>query len=92
MVALIAAQLGTHIHSLRAPLSVFMAVATVLEKSLRPLGLQPPLHRRRMDFFKKSFVLSHEKASKRLGFAPEVSFREGVKATAMWYRSMGYLA
>jgi nucleoside-diphosphate-sugar epimerase len=92
MVAIIAEQLGTYVRPLRAPLSIFMVAATVLEKSFRPLGIQPPLHRRRMDFFKKSFVLSHEKASKHLGFTPNISFREGVKATAMWYRSMGYLA
>ena len=92
MVAIIAEQLGTRIRKFRAPLTPFMILATLLEKGLRPVGIQPPLHRRRMDFFKKSFVLSHEKSSKVLGFAPKVGFKAGVVKTAAWYTDMGYLA
>ena len=92
MVAIIAEQLGTHIRKFRAPLSLFMILAGMLETGLRPLGIQPPLHRRRMDFFKKSFTLSHAKASNLLGFIPKFSFTEGVKETATWYRSHGYLS
>jgi nucleoside-diphosphate-sugar epimerase len=91
MVCTIAAQLGTHIPTWRAPLPLFQAVATVLEKSLQPLGMQPPLHRRRLDFFRKSFVMSSAKAGKLLGFAPQWHFRDGVRATAQWYAEMGYL-
>jgi dihydroflavonol-4-reductase len=91
MVATIAAQLGTHIPKWRAPLPLFQVVATVLEKSLQPLGMQPLLHRRRLDFFRKSFVMSSEKAGKLLGFAPQWHFRDGVRATAQWYAEMGYL-
>jgi nucleoside-diphosphate-sugar epimerase len=92
MVAIIAEQLGTRMRKFRAPLSPFLVLATVLEKGLRPLGMQPPLHRRRMDFFKKSCVLSHAKASKILGFTPKVGFKEGVKETVQWYKNMGYLS
>jgi nucleoside-diphosphate-sugar epimerase len=92
MVTIIAEQLGTHIRKFRAPLPLLMVLATMLETGLRPLGIQPPLHRRRMDFFKKSFTLSHDKASHLLGFTPKCSFAEGVKETAMWYRSNGYLS
>jgi dihydroflavonol-4-reductase len=92
MVAIIAEQLGTRIRKFRAPLPLFMGLAAMLETGLRPLGIQPPLHRRRMDFFKKSFMLSHDKASNLLGFTPTSSFAEGVKETVMWYRSNGYLS
>ncbi len=91
MVAVIAKQLGTRISRIRVPLFPFLFVATILEAVLRPLGIQPPLHRRRMDFFKKSFVLSQERAQKVLGFVPKVSFEQGVAATARWYEQMGYL-
>jgi nucleoside-diphosphate-sugar epimerase len=91
MVRTIAAQLGTHIPTWRAPLPLLQAAATVLEKSLPPLGIQPPLHRRRLDFFRKSFVMSSEKAGKLLGFAPQWHFRDGVRATTQWYAEMGYL-
>jgi len=91
MVAIIAATLGTKTWRLHAPLYPVMALATVLERTLRPMNIQPPLYRRRLDFFKKSFVFSQTKTLKVLGFTPCVGFREGVRATADWYRQMGYL-
>jgi len=91
MVATIAEQLGAKIPSFRAPLSPFLVIAAVAEKLLRPLGIQPPIHRRRMDFFRKSFTLSGERAFNILGFVPKVSFREGVCGTAKWYKQRGYL-
>lgn len=91
MVEEIAKQLGTRIPKFHAPLPLFLAFATVTEKILRPLGVQPPLHRRRMDFFKKSFVFSHEEALKTLGFKPKIGIRQGVKETIRWYEEMGYL-
>lgn len=91
MVATIAQELGARISRLRAPLPLFLLTATIMEAALRPLGIQPPLHRRRMDFFKKSFVFSPELSSKVLGFAPHYSFRQGVAETARWYTEMGYL-
>jgi nucleoside-diphosphate-sugar epimerase len=92
MVAIIAEQLGTRIRKFRAPLPLFMGLATVIETSLRPVGIHPPLHRRRMDFFKKSFTLSHAKASRILGFAPKFDFAEGTKETVMWYRKKGHIS
>ncbi|MFQ5889864.1 MAG: NAD-dependent epimerase/dehydratase family protein [Gemmatimonadota bacterium] len=91
MVAAIAAALGRRPPRLRAPLAPFLAAATVLELTLRPLGVQPPLHRRRLDFFRKSFTLSAKKAERLLGFSPVVSFEEGARRTAAWYRETGLL-
>jgi nucleoside-diphosphate-sugar epimerase len=91
MVRLIAEDLGTGGPRFHAPLSPFLMVATVMEKTMGPMGIQPPLHRRRMDFFRKSFFFSHQKASDILGFAPKFSFKDGVSETAKWYNEMGYL-
>ena len=91
MVRLIAEDMGAGGPRFHAPLSPFLMVATLMEKTMRPIGIQPPLHRRRMDFFKKSFFFSHQKASDILGFAPRFSFKEGVSETAKWYNEMGYL-
>lgn len=70
----------------RAPLWPFAVLAAVLEFTLRPIGVQPPLHRRRLDFFRKSFELSTEKARTTFGFVPSVDFEEGAHRTAKWYR------
>jgi nucleoside-diphosphate-sugar epimerase len=89
MVQVIADELGTSLPKVRAPLSAFLMLATIMEKMLRPLGIQPPLHRRRMDFFKKSFVFTQGEAARHLGFAPKYSFKQGVHETAKWYAETG---
>lgn len=91
MTAAIAAQFGKKAPAFHAPLFPFMALAVVAEGVCRPLRIQPPIHRRRMDFFRKSFVFSQENASKVLGFEPRVGFEQGVGKTIQWYEEMGYL-
>jgi nucleoside-diphosphate-sugar epimerase len=74
------------------PMWPFLAAASVLETTLRPLRIQPPLHRRRLDFFRRSFVFSTLKAQRLLGFTPEIDFQSGAADTARWYRSRSLLA
>jgi nucleoside-diphosphate-sugar epimerase len=91
MVETIARQLGTKVRGFRAPLTPFLMLAVVADKTCSPLGIQPPIHPRRMDFFRKSLVFSSNEASKTLGFVPKSGFEYGVRETAKWYREMGYL-
>jgi len=91
MVSAVAAAVGTRPKKWRAPLWPFMLLAILLETALRPLGIQPPLHRRRMDFFTKSFQISTAKAGEVLGFRAATSFASGTGQTARWYRSLGLL-
>ncbi|HXV35579.1 MAG TPA: NAD-dependent epimerase/dehydratase family protein, partial [Myxococcota bacterium] len=76
----------------RIPMLPLLALAWLLETALRPFGVQPPLHRRRMDFFRKSFHFSGLEARKRIGFEPRVDLESGMHATAQWYRDEGLLA
>jgi len=76
---------------LKLPLWPFYGLAWVMEIVFRPLGIQPPLHRRRMDFFIKSFQFSQEKMRNMLKYEPETSFRDGVYITARWYQKMNLL-
>jgi nucleoside-diphosphate-sugar epimerase len=91
MAEAIANQVGVRIPAFRPPLTLFLAAAALMESICRPLGIQPPLHRRRMDFFTKSFLFSLERSTQVLGFRPRVSFAQGVAETARWYRDKGYL-
>lgn len=91
MTATIAEQLGKKVPAFHSPLFIFMTLAFIMEGVFRPLRIQPPLHRRRMDFFRKSFVFSQENASETLGFEPKVGFGQGVMKTVRWYEDMGYL-
>jgi dihydroflavonol-4-reductase len=91
MVERIAAALGKNPPSLRLPIAPFRAAAAVLEATLKPLGIQPPLTQRRLDFFTKSFVFSTRKLHDRLGFQPEFSFAAAASLTVTWYRENGLL-
>jgi len=57
----------------------------------RPLGVDPPLHRRRVDFFRKSRAFSIARARKELGFQPRTDLETGIRRTVDWYRKEGYL-
>jgi dihydroflavonol-4-reductase len=91
MVDAIAAALEVPRPKLCLPVWPFLGAASVMEALLRPLRIEPPLHRRRMDFFLKSFQLDGAKALSGLGFAPQTSFAEGARRTAQWYREGGML-
>ena len=91
MIDTVANELNVTLPPVRAPLFLFDSAAAILETTLKPLGIQPPLHRRRMDFFRKSFFFSSAKAQETLGFAPQHSFEEGVAKTADWYQAQGFL-
>ena len=91
MVGHVAAALGRRAPRVRAPMWPFLAAAILFERTLSPLGIQPPLHRRRLDFFRKSFVFSTAKAQRVLGFAPTIPFAQGAAEAAAWYREQGLL-
>ncbi len=75
----------------KLPMWPFWIIAIVLEFVCKPLGIQPLLHRRRLDFFRKSFFFRTDKAAHMLAFKPATSFAEGTKITAEWYRHQGLL-
>ncbi len=91
MATVIARVVGKNIPPIRVPLLPVLTLASILENSLRPLGIQPPIHRRRMDFFRKSFLFSNEASSRVLGFVPRYDFAAGAAKMFTWYREMGYL-
>lgn len=91
MILHIASALHRKPPQLKLPLWPFVTAATVLEATLRPLRIQAPLHPRRLDFFRKSFVLATARANAVLGFRADTDFQTGAVETARWYRTQGYL-
>lgn len=92
MISTVARILGKDPPKLRIPLWPLMGIAAMLEAALRPVGIQPPLHRRRMNFFIKSFSFEMQPVREALGYSPKVRFEEGAAKTAAWYRSRGLLS
>jgi nucleoside-diphosphate-sugar epimerase len=57
----------------------------------KPLPQEPPLFRRRVDWFRQNRAFSIDKAKQELGYLPNVDLQTGLAATAKWYREHGYL-
>ncbi len=68
------------------PMAPLLAAAMMCEWICRPLGIDPPLHRRRCEFFTKARAFSNDKAKRLLGFDPKVTLEDGIRRTAAWYR------
>lgn len=91
LVEMVATIVGVRPPKLRLPVMPLYYAGHLCEIVCKPFGISPPLYRRRVDFFRNSRSFSIEKARTMLGFAPQVSYEDGLRRTADWYREMGYL-
>jgi dihydroflavonol-4-reductase len=91
IVELIAQAVGTRPPRWRLPAWPFQVAGTVCERICIPLGIEPPIYRRRVDFFTKSRAFTIEKAKRVLGYAPKIDLETGIRATVQWYRTHGFL-
>jgi nucleoside-diphosphate-sugar epimerase len=64
---------------------------SLCEALCRPFGVEPPLYRRRVDFFTKDRSFIAAKAAAELGFEPAQPFRGEVADIIAHYRSRGAL-
>ena len=89
--AMIARALRVSEPRVHLPVKPFQILGSVCEKICIPLGIEPPIYRRRVDFFTKSRAFDISKAKKELGYLPKVSLSEGIARTAAWYKEQGLL-
>jgi dihydroflavonol-4-reductase len=88
---LIAAETGGRVLPFRVPAWPLQWAGDVCEALFVPFGIEPPLHRRRVDFWTKSRAFSIGKAQRLLGYAPRVDLEEGIRRTVADYRRAGWL-
>ena len=91
LAAVIARHTAGRVLPFHVPAAPLRWAAALCELICVPFGLEPPLHRRRVEFWTKSRAFSIEKARRLLGYAPAVDLEEGVARTAAWYRQAGWL-
>jgi nucleoside-diphosphate-sugar epimerase len=91
LAALIAEELGVAPPRWHLPVWPFWMAGLACEIICVPLRIEPPLYRRRVDFYTKSRAFDTTRARTELGFEPKVDLREGIKRTADWYRSQNLL-
>lgn len=88
---LIAYFFGVPQRKVRLPVLPIRLLAMAMEFTFKPLRAEPPLFRRRVDFFTKNRAFDISKAKRVLGYSPRVDIEEGVRLTVEWYREKGLL-
>jgi dihydroflavonol-4-reductase len=91
LIALVAQEAGVEPPSLHLPVWPFWAAGALCEAVCVPLRIEPPIYRRRVDFFTKSRAFDIRRARADLGFDPRVGLREGIRRSLDWYRVQGWV-
>jgi nucleoside-diphosphate-sugar epimerase len=91
LVAITARVAGRPGPRLRLPVWPVWLAGAACEAVCAPLHIEPPLYRRRVDFFRKSRAFDISRARQELGYAPRVGIAEGVGRTLEWYREQGWI-
>lgn len=89
---IIATEIGnSRLSFLRLPAWPLFLLADVCEAVCKPLGIEPPLYRRRVAFFTKDRAFDTRKLQNQLDYTYTYSAESGLRETAGWYRSHGWL-
>lgn len=91
LVALIAKELNVPVPKLHLPVRPFQVLGSLCEAICKPFGVEPPIFRRRVDFFTKDRAFDTSKARRDLGYHPKVDMVTGISRTIEWYRINKYL-
>lgn len=83
--------LGKPVSKQHIPAGLVWAAAVFCEVVCKPFNLPPPLYRRRVSFFLKHRAFDISKAKRLLGYTPRIGLEEGLRQTAEWYRSRGWI-
>ncbi|CAK8721254.1 MAG: Nucleoside-diphosphate-sugar epimerase [Candidatus Electronema aureum] len=88
----IAKTLQKKIRVIRLPIWPFFLAADLCKVICTPLGIQPPLYRRRVAFYTKDRKFNNTKLKQLLGYSFRYSNESGLAETARWYKQQGWLA
>ena len=91
LIATIAKVTGVPVPAVHLPVWPFWLAGAACEAFCAPFGLEPPIYRRRVDFFTKSRAFDISRARRELGYNPQVGLRDGVTRAIEWYRAHGWL-
>ncbi|NEZ55990.1 NAD-dependent epimerase/dehydratase family protein [Adonisia turfae] len=91
MVGLIGNYYRVSARFLSLPASPLFVLADLCELIFRPLGIEPPIYRRRLAFYTKDRSFNTNKMQKLLNFAPSHQDKDGLIELAQWYLDNGWL-
>lgn len=88
---MIAKRAGVKLLPFKIPALPIQILGAIVEFACMPFGIEPPLHRRRADFFIKNRSFDISKAKRELGYKPANSLEEEVDIIYNWYQQKGWL-
>lgn len=88
---IVAGELGNRFTVIRLPAAPLFLAADSCEWICRKVGVEPPIHRRRLAFFTKDRSFDTRKLRDRLGYSMRVSNEAGLIETTRWYCDHGWL-
>jgi len=91
LVHMVAKELDVAPPRVHLPVWPFWTAGLLCEMICVPLRVEPPIYRRRVDFYTKSRAFDTTRARTELGYEPKVDLEDGIRRTAGWYRSEGLL-
>jgi len=91
VVGLIAQVGGVKPPRLHLPVWPFWIAGAICEAVCVPFGIEPPIYRRRVDFYTKSRAFDITRARQEISYDPKIGLRDGIGRTLEWYRAHGWL-
>ena len=88
---IVATHFGVKTRIIRLPIGPFFLLADVCEWICKPLGIEPPIYRRRVAFYSKDRDFDVSKMHRILGYRPLHSNEQGIVETADWYVKQGWM-
>ncbi len=83
---------GAKRYGFRLPLAPMLVTAGMVEDVCQRLNVDPPIYRRRMDFFWSDSAFDTSRARRVLQWEPRVELRDGIARTLAAYREAGEIA
>ena len=91
LVQIIAEILDVPVSTRHYPVWPLWMAGAICESLCRPFRINPPIFRRRVDFFIKDRAFDISKARRILGYQPKIDLKTGLTKSAHWYKEQGLL-
>ena len=91
LVKRVARAMGKEVRLPHYPFLPLSVAGHILERVCKPFKMTPPIFPRRVDWYRQNRAFDIGKAKRELNYKPAVGLDEGLRRTAQWYMSEGYL-